>query len=1274
MFQDGLEDRRELDSLTGLPNMMGFRHLASEAMADPVARKDGLTFAFLNLENFRSYNEKYGFEGGDKLLAVVATELARTFSGYHVARFSGDHFVVLLRGVSLAHASRMMHEAHEAVWKLSSDMVIELKCGIYLLDDDVTSEQVAYDRAKVACDKIARKSDVCLRVFDEQDRREIELRTYVINNFERALAQDHIKVFFQPQLRTVTGRLCGAEALARWEDPVYGLMAPGMFVGVLEESHLIHKLDLFVVEKVCQTWRSFPSDARPEVPVSVNLSRLDFSLCDVFSEVERCVRAAGMPRQMLNLEVTESALNDDPGRLKADIVRFRSCGYQVWLDDFGSDFSSFSSLKDYEFDVVKADLGFLRSFETNPRSRIIISSIVDMAKRLGMQTLVEGVETQEQYDFLKSVGCEFMQGYLVGKPVPLDELMARIQSGDLELERFDSRGYYDSLGRVNVLSSSPLATIVQPADHASHGREDIAIAVLEMGAQGDIRCLNASTGFMRFLNSVGLGDLATAERSLNNLSRFQSRSVHSLLEHARTTGETESVDLFERGYHYSVRARLITTCQGSEAYLVSLVGAAEHLTHERDEVRAGVVEGILECYDRVDMLDLRTGSILNVICNSSGLTSDGLVYTSVEELFSAISQGVHPSDRVVLHEAFDIKTLPQRLSSSPEGRLFVPVRFISSTGGFAWKTCGIIALPDDERAIVLVRDIHPDLQVHFGFEDELPIASLWRGLLATVPAGVYWKDADLCIAGMNAWLANFFGIDSLDEVLGKRVREMGRLVDNDAFSAFERRTLAMNEIHDTTGAVISKGTLRQMRVREITLRKDGIIAGVLGVVQEAARGDDDMVDSITRLPNMRGLMHAMGAFEDAYAFRGRDFSLVCVSIDNIADVNAVYGETFGDRVLEAVVRSLVTVFGREGVVARLGGCEFGIMRQVNGKGGLEVELTAVSAALSASQEVDGRFISLTFSVGGALYGEARGFEPLKAAAEERMFEDRYGERQRDLANVEKMSTEDAAHRIKDLESYFDQVRLVDASRTVARRLDRERGKLGEGYCCFDIWGNGRRCVNCISARTVATHSSHAKYEMAGGRAFYITTQYVEVDGQPRVIEMVRAIGDEEFEERGVRELHDSMVRRDVERYIDAETGAFSRMYFDEMLSALRGDKVAALCVSAENPKVASADICCVISDTVRSCVRTRDLVIRFDEGAFIVAFDHSMPSTVFSRRLESIIGVLQEALDEKFPDGGLKVHLGAVDHAGYMSDLAREAGSAMSKAMSEGERFRLTRG
>ncbi len=418
------------DELTGIHNMVYFRTEAEKLLSYVTTDRENIIFLFLDIENFKSYNEKYGFHEGDGLLIKFAHMIDEAFKGSLVSRYSDDHFVVL---TSIEGAKNKVGELSGEVKKLQKEVHLELKCGAYKPQGNESDISLACDRARFACNSIKKHYDRTIRLYDKKLEDQFQLKQYIVNNIDTAIENGYIKVFYQPIVRTSDGCICGLEALARWQDPNYGLLSPGIFIEILEEYRQIYKLDKCIIEAVCRDYRDAVDNKKAFAPASINFSRLDFELCDIVGFLCETVEKYNVPKNFIDVEVTESALTDQQDFLPNAIKNLREFGFKVWLDDFGSGYSSLNVLKDYHFDVLKIDMKFLSGFKNNDKTRPILENIVGLAKQLSMMALTEGVETEEQFDFLGAIGCERAQGYLFSKPVPIGSLRESIAAGELKI-------------------------------------------------------------------------------------------------------------------------------------------------------------------------------------------------------------------------------------------------------------------------------------------------------------------------------------------------------------------------------------------------------------------------------------------------------------------------------------------------------------------------------------------------------------------------------------------------------------------------------------------------------------------------------------------------------------------------------------------------------------------------------------------------------------------------------------------------------------------------
>ena len=419
------------DELTGIHNMVYFRAEGEKLLNYVTTDRENSIILFFDIENFKSYNDKYGFSEGNELLIKFAKHINEAFSGSLVARYSDDHFVVLTKQEG---SNEIIARLSDRIKELQGEVQLTLKCGAY---KPGSSDEISHacDKARFACNSVKKHYDRSYCLYDEDLEKRFTLRQYIVNNIDNAIANGYIKVFYQPVISTVDRSIIGFEALARWQDPNYGLLPPGMFIDVLEEYRQIHKLDMCIIELVCRDYRNARDHHEPFAPVSLNFSRLDFELCDIVGYLTETAEKYNVPKNYLDVEITESALTEQQSFLQNAMKRLHSSGYSIWLDDFGSGYSSLNVLKDYQFDVLKIDMKFLNGFGDNERTKTILQNIVNLTQQLGMVSLTEGVETKEQFEFLGSIGCNKVQGFYFSKPVAYEDMKMKIASGELSVSK-----------------------------------------------------------------------------------------------------------------------------------------------------------------------------------------------------------------------------------------------------------------------------------------------------------------------------------------------------------------------------------------------------------------------------------------------------------------------------------------------------------------------------------------------------------------------------------------------------------------------------------------------------------------------------------------------------------------------------------------------------------------------------------------------------------------------------------------------------------------------
>ena len=435
------------DYMTGLPSISYFFELAAAGKEAIIKAGEHPVMLFVDLCGMKFYNSKYGFSEGDKLIRALSKMLVSYYGNECCSRFGSDHFAVYTKEKGLEPTLRGLF----ADWQTQNPDCPCIRVGIFKSDLDDVDAGTACDRAKIACDRIRNTRVSAFNYFSETLLEDIKNKQYIVENIDTAIANKWIQVYYQPIVRAVNGRVCDEEALARWIDPVKGILSPTDFIPILESYGLIYKLDLYIVEQVLEKIKNQKEKGFFIVPQSINLSRADFDACDIVDEICRRVDAAGVNRDLITIEITESMIGSDFDFIKNQIGRFQSLGFNVWMDDFGSGYSSLDVLQSIKFQLIKFDMSFMLQFAENNGSKIILTELMKMATALGVDTVCEGVETEEQVAFLREIGCSKLQGYYYSKPLPVEEVFRRYEHGmQAGFENPKESGYYGIIGKLSL--------------------------------------------------------------------------------------------------------------------------------------------------------------------------------------------------------------------------------------------------------------------------------------------------------------------------------------------------------------------------------------------------------------------------------------------------------------------------------------------------------------------------------------------------------------------------------------------------------------------------------------------------------------------------------------------------------------------------------------------------------------------------------------------------------------------------------------------------------
>ena len=431
-----LEELATQDKITHLLSFEYFVVLAKERMIEEDYGSGKGIYLFINIVGFKIYNEKKGFEEGNKFLKETGAIISECFPDSLITRQSDDHFVVFTKFDNIEAIEEKIAKVNEMVGAKDPDMRLGIQVGGNITVESDEKPRICADKARYAYVHLKQKKTTqLLALYDKKMHDDYLMAQYVVTHIDQAIENGYVRPYYQPVVWSRGRALCGVEALARWIDPQYGFLPPGKFIPALESASAVYKLDAEILRLVCKDIRENMDNGLPVLPVSINFSRADFGLVDIVEIVNKATEEFNVPHHLIHVEITESALTDEEDVLKDTIKRLHENDFATWLDDFGSGYSSFNVLKDFEFDVLKLDMAFLIGFNGNEKAKALIKAVISLANEIGMRTLCEGVETAEQAAFLESADCGRLQGYLYGKPLSREELLEKIKKGELELSK-----------------------------------------------------------------------------------------------------------------------------------------------------------------------------------------------------------------------------------------------------------------------------------------------------------------------------------------------------------------------------------------------------------------------------------------------------------------------------------------------------------------------------------------------------------------------------------------------------------------------------------------------------------------------------------------------------------------------------------------------------------------------------------------------------------------------------------------------------------------------
>lgn len=680
-----------IDAATGLLGKEAFFDEAAAYLRHSGARD--VSIVCFDVDHFKLFNDLHGLDCGDELLRYLGRALALRFSpdgAQPLARLAADTFALCATGIRPERVERILVDISS---ECPNGIDAIVRAGVYRIEDPASPVSIMCDRAVIALRTVKGSYFDRVALYDPGMREALVLEREVVAGIESALREDRIELFLQPKCNIRTGKIVGAEALARWRHPERGIVAPGEFIPLIERNGLVRSLDLRVWEKTAAWIRGLIDEGVQPVPVSVNVSRADIYLVDVAAELHALVERYGIEPSLIEVEITESAYSERPDRIVAAFDELAERGFTVLMDDFGSGYSSLNMLKDINVDVLKIDMRFLD--RDDRRSKDIMESVIRMARWLDLPVIAEGVETREQVNFLLDVGCSYAQGYYYARPMEAAAFEALLTDGSkvqheqcaLQDARRPILDFRDLLHE-NTISDRMLSSI-------------IGSVALYSYADGDLRLIRGNEAYRRLIATLGEG-VNGAEEGGSLFPFVHDEDRDALVAAAEETVRScpdDGVEVVVRrmgtnGCHWhKMRLFHLNTTNGSATVYGSVTDVTERMEY---------MEALRKSEQRFEMTLEASGTVvfeLDIPTRTARYSEFLQQAFGLAETVANAPEGFIEQGTVAEESIEDFRAIYRDLYAGAP-RTSAVVRAIMGDGSRAWNRVTLLAMPNETGAPV----------------------------------------------------------------------------------------------------------------------------------------------------------------------------------------------------------------------------------------------------------------------------------------------------------------------------------------------------------------------------------------------------------------------------------------------------------------------------------------------------------------------------------------------------------------------------------------------
>lgn len=606
MFMANEKNEPMVDGLTGIYNFRSFINETERLINENADREyDILVWDIIQ---FKVINDLYGVEAGDRLLKEIADDFARKLKGKGTyGRLGSDRFVCCTpSGGYRSDSLTNIYEFHVSEKTGIHKMLMQGGC-FHITDRSVPVIKMC-DRAILALNRIKGKYTEVVSEYSTDKREDILMGQRLAEDLETGIRERQFKAYVQPIYSASDNKVSSGEVLVRWEHPELGFLAPGRFIGFFEKNYLITKLDKYVWEEACRMIRRMMDEGREVIPLSINVSRTDFLFDDLCDVLVNLVAKYGINPKSLKIEITESAYIDNPDRIISMMTRLKEYEFMIVMDDFGTGYSSFNTLRTLPFDVLKIDKGLIDEIDTSNKAGNVVSSVIKMASWLGMDVVAEGVEQINQLNFLRHMGCKYIQGYYFSKPLPEEEFF-KLSFNDEYVTDRDS----DNINLDGVFG------VEDPEGRAFLDKLVGALSIYELdGDSFEVKRVNDE--YCRLYNvtpfEVYQGRLYELDENRHNKEQKLIKNCRKAMTRSESvTMHTSAVKNGGELIHLMVRIYYIGKQKGVPQFLLNTVDITKEHIRRNLRQMTEITPVLKNLYTEILKMDYTDGTVSTIWCN-----------------------------------------------------------------------------------------------------------------------------------------------------------------------------------------------------------------------------------------------------------------------------------------------------------------------------------------------------------------------------------------------------------------------------------------------------------------------------------------------------------------------------------------------------------------------------------------------------------------------------------------------------------------------------------